>query len=964
MLNTKRPGQRSIPRRASPTKRRTGALIAALSTTVLAALSWMATASLPAEPALQVSASGSLSALPSPGLSSATTVAALPSPAMPQPLALSPTAKALSADSGSDQDEGEEQRSNSGPVTRPGHRDASVLDSASVGEGSFATVPASTHNGGGNDSGGGFLGGATPVNVPVLIQEALDPDDQGADRIDGIATFGLPFPRGQVFENGGRPALAVNGSDTWQFRTLDTWDDDSVRWALVDLSADVLAGQTLPGLTVVNGPGQNTAPALARANPNGQTFDLDTGPLQASILRNNFNLLYFVRVDGKMMLGPTFGPSFYGLSAGGAYLRPGQSTKVTIEENGPARAVIRADGPLVDGAGNTAIDFTCRITARAKSRELEVTVTVRNASKDRPAHAQVERIELVVRSRPGANRYVTVPQHTGSVYGKPLPPGKHIYFYQGQTDAKMDGIGSGKWLPHIPIANPSDKSTLVDQGYAIVSKWQTIQALGDVTQWPKLGWLDMNGSKGGVTASIKNMPYLFPAALEASGHGLVTLGLWTTRNSVPYTFVYQQHESRTAMLSFHGPTDGDPDAAARRLRAPLTGRAANYKVYDSAGVLPYKLLTLAEHAQAYTMMGITHQVQAIHPKRQVERFLYKGTTGGTNNSPGIETDLAGLWLRHGYGGAFHNAMDLALWKSEWQVKRSDGFLDQNTPAVTNDSLPHTDGHQGDDEHRYRGGMALAYYLTGDERIRDALYDEAEVLQSVSLWPHERSMYQTLRAISRVAEFTHDPSLTQLLQARMDYISPPTLDIYTETSGYGWETTPFVGGRRYYVFSSQNKSEKPPGENFQTRGFISASLGPTAFFMAARHLASIDPTDPHVLAARGRLTDLAYWTYNELFPWFPDPADRQLVYSYAVTLKQVTVWEKWDFHPILTGMAEAYMITGNSAFLQRGVQQIEAHQAHDNGPFADNLYLLDSRLDAQHFFAVYRDWVLAGGTDQP
>jgi len=79
---------------------------------------------------------------------------------------------------------------------------------------------------------------------------------------------------------------------------------------------------------------------------------------------------------------------------------------------------------------------------------------------------------------------------------------------------------------------------------------------------------------------------------------------------------------------------------------------------------------------------------------------------------------------------------------------------------------------------------------------------------------------------------------------------------------------------------------------------------------------------------------------------------------------VTVWEKWDFHPILTGMAEAYMITGNSAFLQRGVQQIEAHQAHDNGPFADNLYLLDSRLDAQHFFAVYRDWVLAGGTDQP
>lgn len=921
----------------------------------------MATATQSPATPRQVADNSTLSALPSPVPASRTTVAPLTSPTLPQPLAVSPTAKVHSTEQDDgDEDHHDEPRSHNSGVNRPGHRKGSLTDSATVGEGSFASVPVSINDGGGD----GFLGTGAPVNVPVLIQEALDPDDQGTDRVDGIATFGLPFPKGQVFETGGRPALAVNGSETYQFRTLDSWDDNSVRWALVDLSADVLAGQTLPGMTVVDGPGKSAGPAIAKAHPNGQTFELDTGRLQASILRNNFNLLYFVRIDGRIVLGPTFGPSFYGLGASGAYLKPGPSTTVTIEENGPARAVIRADGPLVDAAGNKIIDFTCRITARAKSHDLEVTVTVRNASKDRPAHAQVERIELVVRTRTGSSHFVTLPTHTGTDFGTLLPPGQNLSYYQAQTDAKMDGVGSAKWLPHIPIADPNDKSTLVDQGYSIATQTQTLQALGDVTQWPKLGWIDINGSKGGVTASIKNMPYLWPAALEASGQGLVTLGLWTTRNKVPYTFVFQQHESRTAMLSFHGPNNGDPDAAAKRLNAPLTGRAADYKVYDSAEVLPYRLLTLAEHAQAYTMMGITHQVQAIHPKRQVERFLYKGTTGGTNNSPSIETDLAGHWLRHGYGGALQNAMDLALWKAEWQIRRSDDFLDQNTPAVTNDSLPHTDGHQGDDEHRYRGGMTLAYYLTGDERIKDALYDEAEVLQSVSLWPHERSMYQTLRAISRVAEFTHDPSLTQLLQERMDFISPPTLDIYTETTGYGWETTPFVGNRRYYVFSSQNNGEKPPGENFQTRGFISASLGPTAFYMAARHLASVNPSDPRIQAARGRLTDLAYWTYNELFPWFPDPADRQLVYSYAVTLKQVTVWEKWDFHPILTGMAEAYMITGNSAFLKRGVQQLEAHQAHDNGPFADNLYLLDSRLDAQHFFAVYRDWVLAGGTDNP
>ena len=89
-------------------------------------------------------------------------------------------------------------------------------------------------------------------------------------------------------------------------------------------------------------------------------------------------------------------------------------------------------------------------------------------------------------------------------------------------------------------------------------------------------------------------------------------------------------------------------------------------------------------------------------------------------------------------------------------------------------------------------MILAYYLTGDERLKEALYDEAEVLATVSLWSHERSMYQTLRALGRVAEFTGDASLSQLLRARMDYISPPTLDIYTQTSGFGWESSPVDG----------------------------------------------------------------------------------------------------------------------------------------------------------------------------
>jgi len=802
--------------------------------------------------------------------------------------------------------------------------------------------------------------GQTPVrtlSIPVLIQEALDPDAQGVDRIDSVATFGLPIPEGRVFEVFGRPALAVLGSNVWQFRSLDYWDDGSVRWALVDVSTDVAAGQIQSNLTVVEGSGATVGQPIASASADGKSFVLDSGPLKATILRSRFNLLYHVLVDNKLMLGPTYGPSLYGLTTGGDILVPGPTTEVILEENGPARAVVRADGPLVDSLGNEIIDFTCRITARAGSRDLEVTVTVRNASQDRPLHSQVEAIEIVCRTKPGADTFVTLPQHTGVDFTMPMPPGKHIYSHQAQSDASTSGLGSTLWLPHIPVADENDKKNLAQQGYRIVSNGHTIHPLGDVTEWPELGWLNLSGSKGGVTVSIKDMPYLWPASLEASGQGLITAGLWTARNPAPYTFVFQQHESRTALFSFDTDNSTDPQDVARRLHAPLTGRAADYGYYDDVKVLPYRLLTLEEHEEAYALMGIDHSVEAKHPKHHVTRFLYKGTSGGPNNSPGIETGLAGEWLRHGFGGSFRKAMDLALWKSEWQIKRSDNFIQADVPDVLNDELPHTVGHEGDDEHRYRGGMILAYYLTGDERIKEALYDEAEVLATVSLWPHERSMYQTLRAMARVAEFTHDDSLTDLLRDRMDYISQPTVDIYTETSGYGWETDPNDGNRRYFANSTQNQNEKPPGENFQARGFISASLGPVAFYIAARHLAAEDPSDPRVEAATGRLTDLAFWTYNELYPWFDDPADRHIVYSYAITLKQATVWEKWDYHPILTGMAQAYQYTGDSNYLQRGVHQIEAHQAHDSGPFDDNLYLLDSRLDAQHFFAVYREWAL-------
>jgi hypothetical protein len=158
-----------------------------------------------------------------------------------------------------------------------------------------------------------------------------------------------------------------------------------------------------------------------------------------------------------------------------------------------------------------------------------------------------------------------------------------------------------------------------------------------------------------------------------------------------------------------------------------------------------------------------------------------------------------------------------------------------------------------------------------------------------------------------------------------------------------------------VVAGPGASDEPDlaGENFQNRGWISASLEPLAFFHTARVLDDSEFKD----LARGRMIDLVQWTRVELFPWFADADQRHLVYSYAVSQQVVVDWEQYDFHPILFGMAETFAETQDVRFLMKGVEQIQAFEAHDTGPFDTNLYLLDNRLECQHFMHAFMEWVL-------
>jgi len=542
-----------------------------------------------------------------------------------------------------------------------------------------------------------------------------------------------------------------------------------------------------------------------------------------------------------------------------------------------------------------------------------------------------------------------------------MPPGSNAYLRQAYSAATTTDVtgGGSAYLPPIPkVAGSADK--LVEEGYEIKLNGSTAVPLGNKNQYPPHGFVDLTGATGGVTLSLKQMPYFWPACLETWGTGDVVAGLWSEKNIAPYTFCWRQHESRTVSFSFHKGAAPSPLQAAERLDWPVNGRAADYDQYDSSGVFAYRLMTLAEQNELYAMLGIKHTVGIVDDALSITRFLAAHNTGGTNNHDSIERRLGGEWLRQGLGGQWLNGMDLALYKAEWQILRSDDFEDKDDPGAVNDQIPHTTAYEGDLEHRYRDGMVLAYDLSGDPRLRDALYDEEEILSHLANTAYERSMYQSMKALSAVGRFTDSEALRDRLHGMLEHVMTATLNVNTLADGFGWQADPGEkGSRRYYVYSAQNLDEKPPGENYVTRGFITACLGPIAYFNAYTWLG---PDDPDTKDARLRLQDLAYYTRKELFPFVKKPEDRHLVYAWAVRLKKVVEMETSDFHPILLGMAESYLATGDPVYLAKGLQQVQAFAAHDQGAYKDNLYLLDSRFDSQHYMAVLRDYLL--GTPAP
>ncbi len=194
--------------------------------------------------------------------------------------------------------------------------------------------------------------------------------DGSAPSVHAGQTFGMAWPRGQVSRRQDWSVRdAANNALAAQSWVTATWPDGSIKW-----TAHALAADNAPGESVIVQPGRLTLPeAPIRVEERADTIVIASGERRWEIARSgealirdatcrNRTVLRDVALVAEVRQGAPDGPRLPLI---------GCIERVTVEQRGPVRAVVKIEGRHV-GGGQSILPFVVRLYAYAGSKALRV----------------------------------------------------------------------------------------------------------------------------------------------------------------------------------------------------------------------------------------------------------------------------------------------------------------------------------------------------------------------------------------------------------------------------------------------------------------------------------------------------------------------------------------------------------------------------------------------------------------
>lgn len=585
---------------------------------------------------------------------------------------------------------------------------------------------------------------AVSVTVPLVVEELLPAGQSGWNRTNATATFGIPLAENANITNVNQ--LGLTGASAAQFREIRRWPNGSLQWVLVDAFVPSLdAGQTAP-LTLTGGSG--AFPGGQLAVDAGTTITINTTAAQFSIRKNAFNVIDSAIVGGRTFIQAGHAAGLWLTGADDVRYAAGndQTVQVRIEENGPVRTSIRADGTLTSAAGVRHLDYTLRMHFTRGSSRVKFVLTYRNA---RQAELGKKTFKAAGLSLPTTliNGSYTFPLNDGRETGVLGTDSAYLF----QAYAKR--LIAGQPDEYLQIVGPTVGT---QQGVEVRHGATVDHALGSDQQW-STGWarLSENGTGASVTAAINHLSEFWGSGFELSTDGSVDLQVFSPHNAaLPLNFTWGAHDTRQFALDFtvSAPVGAAEEATLAALQYPLFGRA-DYLHYASTKAIfgTDRLVTDAEYNQFLTA---TEQETRNRPSCNAFRQgmlstenadyvwrVKKWQKPGGNNQLDKSVAFFLDYLRTGKGGFFLRAYHESRYKGDQAAVRCDdcdlkevwGGINPNTWAWGDSSGGYNGGGISDNtfesnrNHPHWPSTAFAWELTGETQFQDDIREIADYL---------------------------------------------------------------------------------------------------------------------------------------------------------------------------------------------------------------------------------------------
>jgi hypothetical protein len=387
--------------------------------------------------------------------------------------------------------------------------------------------------------------------------------DGAAPAAGAGVSWGVPWPKGAMPRDQAFTLTAADGArlplQSWP---LAYWPDGSLKWS----GFATVAGSAVGRVQLNTSSPADAKTALATRviiRESETAIDVDTGALRARVLRWGGNLVDSLVVggrevarDGRLVCLVDDAAEATGAGVPHREAFQGKLERVTIEQRGPVRAVLKLEGVRRALRGSrTWLPFVVRLYFFAGSEQVRMVHTITYDGDEQRDFIRGLGLEFRVPLREELqNRHVRFAGGEGGLWAEPVQPmvgrgGRAVRDPQSGSDVYPDQL-QGKRIPNAAAYNAQGQSLLADwaywdsfrltqpnaDGFSIVKRTNAQSAWIPCGAGQRAsGYAFIGDASGGLGVSLKNFWQSHPTSLEITGASTAeaTLRVWLWTPEAP-----------------------------------------------------------------------------------------------------------------------------------------------------------------------------------------------------------------------------------------------------------------------------------------------------------------------------------------------------------------------------------------------------------------------------------------------